>query len=43
MIIDLYANSKYLTERQNPLNKVETDGNIFNKCELRKLAQHFAL
>lgn len=43
-LIGVYANSKHLTGRQNPLSKVETEmGNIFHSCKLRKLAQHFAL
>lgn len=44
MLTDLYANSKHLTGRQNPLSKVETEvWNIFTNCKLRKLPQHFAL
>lgn len=44
MLIDLHANSKHLTKRQNPLSKTETEtGNIFFNYKLRKLAQHFAL
>lgn len=44
MLIDLYANSKHHTKRENPLSKAETEtGNIFFNYKLRKLAQHFAL
>lgn len=44
MLTDVYSNSKHLTDRQDPLRKVETEaGNIFVNCKLTKLAQHLGL